>query len=99
VVGKRSIPLEEIDEITYMSLLGRYAFLLITPTSYAVVSSLMENFPQLSVRIKENVTEKAYKNMDTITPEMLRRKNNHMKGVMIAAIILCITAAIYTNIM
>jgi len=98
IFGKRIIPLGEIDEITHMSLMGRYVFLLITPTSYTTVSSLMENFLTLSERVKENVTEKAYASMGKITPKMLRKKNIFMQVVMILAIVLCFAAAVYTII-
>jgi hypothetical protein len=95
LLGKKSFPVKSIDEITHIALMGRYSFLLITPETFLAISSLLENFAQLSGYLKDNLTDEAYKNMGVITPTMLDRKTLYMKGIMVVLIAISIAAIVY----
>jgi NADH:ubiquinone oxidoreductase subunit 6 (subunit J) len=93
--GSRTVEISSVEEITLITLMGRYVFTLITANSFLMLSSMLENFQGLKDILKNSVTEKVFEGVSNISDEHLTRKKKVMKLMLAALLILCAVVFIY----
>ena len=93
--GRRTVEMSLINEISVITLRGRYVFMLYTPDKFIMLSTMLENFPALKDILKSNTAKDAFVNMDNIRDELIAGKNRTMKLMLAALLILSVTIVVY----
>lgn len=97
--GVKTVEMTAVDEISVITLRGRYLFMILTPGSFIMLSTMMENFPALKDILKNNITEKVFAGMDNIGNDRIARKKTVMKlmlaGLLVSSAVILVY--IYLN--
>jgi len=95
MLGCRTVEMASINEISVMSLRGRYVFMVLTVDKFLMLSTMLENFPVLKDIMKNHMQELAFTEMDKIDDNQITRKKTTMKFMLAALLIICVFIVIY----
>jgi hypothetical protein len=95
LLGKKSLPLREITEVSHISVRGRFIFLLMTAERMLMISSLPEGFAELRRQMCEQMLEKGAKEFMLPGDNALAAKARNMKILLVVALAVAIAANVY----
>jgi hypothetical protein len=97
IFGEKKVKLEEVADLTVMSLRGRYLFLFVTPDRFVLLTSTLSAFEKLRSEITRGLPENSRAALEAIPQSLVDKKAKRFKLFLIILFVFVVGALIWRS--